>query len=124
VRIYKALFGVLPAATVQGLVRGDVEWSMMPYLSEQYRIELLGVMICFSQTVLVTLLAFAGRGNYYRRLAYQKFRKLTAIESSSSQNSSSWGCAGLLLLLPWECDRFDSGAGRLGRACADCGFLE
>jgi hypothetical protein len=93
------------------------------YLSEQNKIELLGVMICFSQTVLHVVSII----NYIvGRCAYQKFKKLTAIESSSSQKSLSaslwWGTL-LLPLLPWECDRFDRGAG-LGRACAGSDLFE
>ena len=37
---------------------------VISYLSEQYSIELLGVIICFSQTVLATVLAIVGRQGY------------------------------------------------------------
>jgi hypothetical protein len=96
--------------------------TAIAYLSEQYRIELLGVIICFSQTVLSLALAGAADDAKYRWETYQKFRKLTAIESSSSQDSVSTSLRwALALLLLWECVRFDRGAGRVGRAgaCTD-----
>lgn len=62
---------------------------VISYLSEQYKMELLGVIICFSQTVLSVELAWVVGGTIFRRVAYQKFKKLTAIDSSSSQDSCS-----------------------------------
>ena len=61
VRICEAFLGILLAAATCVLVHmADVCAQGIPYLSEQYRIELLGVMICFSQTVLFIMLACVG----------------------------------------------------------------
>lgn len=77
--------------------------SFLRQLSEQYRTELQGTMICFSQVV-------------------QYCRKLVAIRSSSSK-SSSFLCTAFLLA-PVEFERLDKGAGLDGRAWAGRAFLE
>jgi hypothetical protein len=90
-RVREAFFGILFAAAICVLAcsTGFYKDTMrISYLSEQYSIELLGVMICFSQTVLFMTLMLVDRTKI-RRLAYQKFKKLTAIDSSSSQKSLS-----------------------------------
>jgi hypothetical protein len=46
----------------------------MSYLSEQYKIELLGVIICFSQTVLSMELAWVVGGAIFRRVLTKSSR--------------------------------------------------